>query len=56
MPAWADESLPILVSLVDSAPVSSTQKASVAPHGGAVTICGYKVKPRLCGFVLAGLH
>lgn len=56
MPAWADESLPILLSLVDSAPVSSTQKARVAPHGGAVTICGCKVKPRLCGFVLAGLH
>lgn len=60
MPAWADESLPILLSLVDSATqkvlLSSTQKASVAPHGGAVTICGCKVKPRLCGFVLVGLH
>lgn len=56
MPACADESLPILVSLVNSAPVSSTQKAIVAPRGGAVAIYGCKIKPGLCGFVLAGLH
>lgn len=56
MPACADESLRILVSLMDSAPVSSTQKANVAPHGGAVTIYGCKIKPGLYGFVLTGLH